>query len=203
VKADVRPLRLTVLLNAAPMSPRRMRLRPGDTLMLLGALSSLLERLPTKSVRLVVFNLDQQAEIFREDGFSRDSFDRVAGAMNRLELGSVDIGVLQNRRGHLDLLADLINQEIAAKEPSDAVLFLGPASRYWDKLPREEIQPLRAGSPRFFYFRFLPFFHRMAAFPDSIQMAIGRLKGKTSLIYDPGDFAEAIEQLERAVQPGS
>jgi hypothetical protein len=203
VKADVRPLRLTVLLHAAPMSPRRTHLRPSDALTLLGALSSLLERLPTKSVKLVVFNLDQQAEVYRQDGFSRDSFDRVASAMNRLELGSVDIGVLQNRRGHLDLLADLINQEIGAEQPSDVVLFLGPASRYWDKLPREEIQQLRAGSPRFFYFRFLPSFRRAAAFPDSIQMAIGRVKGRTSLIYNPGDFARAIDQLERAAEAGS
>ena len=198
-KADMRPLRLTVLLHAAPMSPRRTRLRPGDTLTLLGAFSSLLERLPTKSVKLVVFNLDQQAEIYREESFTRDSFDRVAGAMNRLELGSVDIGILQNRHGHLDLLADLMNQELTAKEPSDVVLFLGPASRYWDNLPRDEIQHARAGSPRFFYFRFQPSFRRTAAFPDSIQMAIGRLKGKTSLIHTPGELAKAIEQLETRV----
>jgi hypothetical protein len=188
-----------VLLHAAPMSPRRTRLRPGDTLTLLGAFSSLLERLPTKSVKLVVFNLDQQTEIYRAESFTRDSFDRVAGAMNRLELGSVNVGVLQNHRGHLDLLADLMNQELTAKEPSDIVLFLGPASRFWDNLPRDEIQQARAGSPRFFYFRFQPSFRRTTSFPDSIQMAIGRLKGKTSLIHTPGELAKAIEQLETRV----
>jgi hypothetical protein len=195
-KADVPPMRITVLLNAAPISLRRTRLRPTDTLMLMGALSSLLERLPTESVRLVIFNLDQQTEIFRQDGFSRASFDVAAGAINKLELGSVDIGVLQNRRGHLDLLVDLINQELAAKEPSDVVLFLGPASRYWDKVARSEVDKMPDAPPHFFYFRFQPFFRRTAAFAESIQMAVGRLKGKTFLIHTPGELAKAIEQLE-------
>jgi hypothetical protein len=200
VKADVRPLRLTVLLNAAPMSMRRSRMRPADTLMLIGTLSSLLERLPAKFSRLVVFNLDQQTELFREDGFTPERFNQVAAAMNKLELASVDINVLQNRRGHLDLLADLINQEIKAEQPSDVVIFLGPSSRYWDKLPRSEIEKPREAPPDFYYFRFQPsFFRRVATLPDSIQMAVSRLKGKTSVIYTPGEFARAIEQLETRV----
>ena len=65
---DVRPVRLTVLLHAAPLSSRRTTMRASDKMMLLGTLSSLLERVPTRSLRLVVFNLDQQKEIFRQDG---------------------------------------------------------------------------------------------------------------------------------------
>src|SRR5205814_690922 len=67
---DAAPLRLTVLLHAAPLSLRRTTLRAGDTLVLVGMLAALLERLPTRSVRLVVFNLDQQKEFFRQDHFS-------------------------------------------------------------------------------------------------------------------------------------
>src|SRR5205814_2719 len=49
---DAAPFRLTILLHAAPVSPRRMRLSARDRIMLLGTLSSLLGRLPTLSVRL-------------------------------------------------------------------------------------------------------------------------------------------------------
>jgi hypothetical protein len=79
---------------------------------------------------------------------------------------------------------------------------LGPASRYWDKLPRSEVEKRPDEPPHFFYFRFQPFFRRSPAFPDSIQMAVGRLKGKTFLIHTPGEFARAIEQLETRAAAG-
>ena len=58
--------------------------------------------MPTRSVRLVVFNLDQQKELFRQESFSPKALDQVAQAINNVQLGVVDYRVLQNRRGHLD-----------------------------------------------------------------------------------------------------
>ena len=198
-KADMRPVRITVLLHATPLSPRRSKLRPSDTLMLLGSLSALLERLPSRSVRLVVFNLEQQKEILRRDGFDPEALDQVAQSMNALELGSVDYTVLQNRGGHLQLLAELVNREITATEPSDVVVFIGPMSRYWDKLPQANLEKARDAPPHFFYFQFKPFFRRTANTPDSIQHLVDKLKGKTAIIHSPGEFAKAIEQLESRV----
>src|SRR5207244_8658710 len=37
---------------------------------------------------------------------------------------------------HMDVLADLLNHELSAKQPPDAVIVLGPTARYIDK-PRE------------------------------------------------------------------
>jgi hypothetical protein len=34
--------------------------------------------------------------------------------------------------------------------------------------------------------------------PDTIKSAIARLGGKTILIHTPGEFAKAIERLEKA-----
>jgi len=53
----------------------------------------------------------------------------VADAMNRTVVGLVDISVLQNKRGHVETIVDLVNQEMKADAPSDVVLFLGPMSR--------------------------------------------------------------------------
>jgi hypothetical protein len=194
-QADLLPLRMTVLLHAAPVSPRRTKLRTGDTLLLLGSLSSLLDQFPARSVRLVVFNLDQQNEIFRQEDFAPEHLDRVVQSINQLELGLIDYRVLQNPRGHLGILADLINKELEASPPSDAVVFLGPASRYLDKLPESSIAKSAENSPKFFYFQFHPYFRRNSGLPDSIQSAVSRLKGKVSIIYTPGEFAKAIEQL--------
>ena len=203
---DAAPIRLTVLMHAAPLNPRRTRMSPRDHMMLLGTLSSLLERVPVRSVRLVVFNLDQQKELFRQESFVPQSLGQVARSIGALELDLVNYSVLRNRGGHLDLLADLVNGELAAKEPSDVVLFLGPQARTYDKVPRDELEKPPVGGPRFFYFQYRPvFLQQQATFPDTINRAVSRLKGKTVVIHTPGEFAKAIDQMERrpAPMPGS
>lgn len=197
---DIRPLRITVLLHAAPLNPRRSKLRPMDTLTLLGSLGALLDRVPVRSLRLVAFNLEQQKEIFRQDNFQLDSLEKLEDAMSSQELGLVDYKVLQNPNGHLDLLADLINQEIAAKESPDVVLFMGPLSRVSAKVAQDALEKPKGGAPRFFYFQFRPLFRRPSStFPDSINLAMSRLKGKTNIITTPGEFAKAITQMENQV----
>jgi hypothetical protein len=195
--ADARPLnRLTVLLHAAPLVPRSLRFRAQDRVMLLGSLVALLEALPAHSVRLVVFNLDQQKELFRHDDLTPETFDQVAQSTNDLQLQVVDYRVLGNRRGHVSLLADLINQELHAEPPSDAVIFLGPSSRFQDKFPEAALEQRAGSTPQFFYFQYKPNWGRGAEFPDSVEFAIKRVRGKTSAIHTPDEFARAIRGVE-------
>jgi hypothetical protein len=202
ISGDVRPVRLTVLLHAAPLLSRRPRLRAGDLAALLGSLSSLLERVPAQSVRLVVFNLDQQKEFFRQDSFTLDGLDQVAQSLADLQLGKIDYHVLQNRRGHLELIADLVNRELHADEPSDAIVFLGPSARFTDKLDESALQKPEAFSPRFFYFQYKPY-SRGNDYADSINHAMAKLGGRTLVIHSPVEFARAIEQLQRQVFGGN
>jgi hypothetical protein len=194
---DAPRIRLTVLLHATPTSPRRTRLGGRDRVILLGTLSSLLDRLPVHSVRLVVFNLEQQRELYRAENFEPRSLDGVAQSIDTVELGKVDIQVLQNRNGHLDLLADLIRGELTAQTPSDVVLFLGPLARFSDKLPPDELERPPGAAPRFYYLQYRSLFPQASAFPDVITRAVAKLKGKTLVIHTPGDFAKAIDQVER------
>jgi len=202
---DSRPLRLTVLMHAAPMSPRRTHMRSSDTMTLVSSLSSLLEHVPTVSVRLVVFNLDQQKELYRKEGFTLRSMNQVFSSINDMELSLVDVQVLEHRRGHVDMISDMVNQEIRSQPPSDAVVFLGPTARFEDKIPRESLEAVDGMAPRFFYFQVRPFFRpgRGGAvppvnsyLPDSINSAISRLNGKVIVIHSPTDLAKAIARLE-------
>jgi len=186
-----------VLLNAAPLFPLRTRLRASDRVILLGLLSSLLERVPARSVRLVVFNLDQQKTLLRQDAFAPGALGRVAQALNGTELGVVDYHVLQNPQGHVGLLAGLMNQELHAETPSDVVVFLGPATRYVDKLPPMALAEPTGAAPQFFDLQFRPYFRASASLPDSISLATAKAKGKTIIIRTPADFGKAIEQIER------
>ena len=148
---------------------------------------------------MVVFNLDQQKELFRQDDLTPDAFEQVALSTSNLQLQLVDYRVLQKRRGHISLLADLINQELGASEPSDKVIFLGPTSRFYDKVPDAVLEQPAASTPQFFYFQYKPYLGRDGDFPDSVAMAIKKVKGKTMLIHTPDEFARAMREVETQV----
>ena len=188
--------RLTILLHTAPLLTRRTRLHPSDTMTLLSTVSSLLERVPARSVRLVLFNLDQQKELYRKEGFMLQDMAQVSQAMTSIELGMVNVQVLQNKRGHVDLLTDLVNREIEAQPPSDVVVVLGPETRYFDRVPHTSLEKPPGHAPEFYYFQIVPFLFREAMPADTIESAVSQLGGKTMRIHTPGEFAKAIERLE-------
>ncbi len=193
--ADAPPFRLTVLLHAAPFSPRRLHLRSYDRILLLSTLSALLQRAPETPVRLAVFNFDKQRVIYANQSFTLKSMGEVAQALNLLELDTVDVQTLQNPSGPVDLLESLISQEAASPKPSDAVVFLGPAARYFDKLPPEAL-PTPPEGMRFYYFQYRPFAAgSRPMLPDTITKALSGLKGRIFQIYSPGQFANAIHEL--------
>lgn len=187
----------TILLHAAPLLPRRTNLRGSDRMLLIGSLAALLEHIPAKSVRLSVFSLDQQKELYRNDAFTPQQLDQVQQSLNDLQLNTINVETLQNPRGYIDLLADLLNREIRAPKPSDAVIFLGPPGRFLDKVPRAAIEKPSA-LPRFFYLQYRVFFRRPApSLPDTINLAVSELKGRTTTIHTPEEFAKAILELEK------
>jgi hypothetical protein len=146
-------MRLSILLNAAAFSTRRTVIRPFDRTVLLGALTSLMEHLPSTSLRVVVFSLEQQREVFRADNFQPPDLDKVADAIRSLDQTTVDIHVLQKPLGHVDFLAGLIRREYDAPDPADDTIVLGPTSRYGTRIP-EGTLPTAEGVPRFFYIRY-------------------------------------------------
>jgi hypothetical protein len=168
---------LTILFNAAPLSPRRARLRPADRNLLLSALAAIVGRVPAASVRLVVFSLEAQKELFRSDRFSLGAIGQVARAIDALELSTVDVHVLQNPSGHIDLLAGLINQELRSPAPAGAIILLGPVSRFDGKIPEGSLEKRPAAS-RFFYVQYIPNPRRIMPPADSgadeVPIARGR-----------------------------
>ncbi len=194
---DATRLRLTIFLHTAPLFPRRTRMRPNDMVTLMSTVSSLLERVPARSVRLVLFNLEQQKELYRRDDFELRDMAQVSRAMTDIELGLVDFQVLQNKRGHVDLLTELVNRELEAQPASDVVLFLGPETRFFDRVPQASLEKPAGSGQQFFYFQIVPFVRQTATPTDTIKSALSRLGGKTILIHTPGEFAKAIERLEK------
>lgn len=186
-----KPLRLSLYVHVAPLSMRRLKIHPYDQTMLLSSVRSLLERTPFTSIKLVAFNLDQQKEIFRQDGFTAEGWERLIDSVSNLDLVTVPVMVLAKRTGHLDMIRNYFDQELSAEQPADAVVFLGPSSRQSEKLH------FAAGDhrPRFYYLEYKPFWARGSEFPDVISHAIHALAGKTFHIYTPHDLSVALREL--------
>jgi hypothetical protein len=215
-----RSLRLTVLLNAAPVHARGTVISPDDRELLLGSLASLIEQLPSASIHLVVFNLDQQKKIFSDERFTTANLEKIGEAMDQLELASVKYDVLQNTTGHFSLLAGLVKDELKDQERSDAIIFFGPASHYVDAIPKSLLEEPPGPIPEFFYLQLRPVVHLSrltqpmrppmqrrglppqgfprggGELPDVIESVMKRLHGKTFKVRTPGEFATAISELD-------
>lgn len=146
--------RITVLMNAALPIARQRQPPDNEWPALLTILSSVLERMPEADVRLIVFNLDQQRELFRKDGFTAKDVAGIAHEGDVLARWAVDANVLQNPAGGWELIGKLENAEIHAAPPPDAVLFLGLPATSMEKMPEETPQSGQTKAPRFLYLRY-------------------------------------------------
>lgn len=231
------PRRITVLMNSSP--PYRPHLRPdfqpGLTILrteapefvdyresLLGILSSLLEKLPGTVVRLVVFDLDQEREVLRQDEFTLRDMDKAAHAADDLAHWVVTVRELQAQPGRWGLLTKLIRREINEQDPAEAVLFLGPRIGSAEEMPAHFLESEKRADIRFLYLQYnLSHEGMLAGIPpemstapperrpslpkigleidqmDAIDQAVTRLRGKTLTVCSPLDFARAIAAIKR------
>lgn len=196
-------IRLTVLLDVAPLNPDVFKMHAWDRSFLLESLAGLLEQTPCSAVRLIAFSLQQQREVFRQEAFDAPGFLKLAQAIGDLELGIVSAHTLQNRWGWMDLLAGLSNQEVVARDPSDVVVFLGPATALDRRVPQKMLKPRETGNPRFFYFEYYPYWRGGREFADSIEFLTKARQGTVYKIRSPHAMAQAIQKMLKEQKAGS
>jgi len=150
--------RLTIFLHAAPLRSRNTILQPGDIQQLTGSLAALLERVPASSVRLVVFNLDQEKQVLRRDGFTLSEIDTVTKTLSDLQVGTVDYQVLSDPRRGAVMLSDMLSDELRYAGSADAVVLLGPEARTRVQVRLDAVDRAGGNTARFLYLQFLPRF---------------------------------------------
>lgn len=187
-------LRLTVLLHAVPMNPSSARLYAWDRIFLLETLFSLLRETPYKSIRLIAFNLDQQKELFHDEQFGVRSMTKLEQSLQDAETATVSYRALQ-RKGWSDLLTKLTQDELKTPNPSDAVIFLGPSSRFEDRIPKETLSTLENDGRPFFYFEYYPWFLKGREFPDAIHYLTKDLHGTVYPIHTAPELAVSIHKM--------
>jgi hypothetical protein len=154
VKRGPRIGRLTVLVHAAPLSPNLSSLQPDDVQRVVDSVSSLLRELPAESVRLIAFNLDQGAVIYRKDGFEANQNGELTAALNQLELGLLVYKVMRERPEPMELLLGLVQAELREPKPPDALIVMGPRTRMHDDVRPDALGKHPAGTPPIFDLQF-------------------------------------------------
>jgi len=224
-KAGPKIERLTVMLHAAPFAPRAAKVQDQDIRELVNSLSSVLDQLPARSVRLVVFTIDRQKVLLRKDGFQSNDLGDVRAALNQLQLAVVDYRTLQDHANPIDFLTGLVRTELRDPQPSDGVILLGPRASLLEDVPAKSLDAYAADVP-LFYLQYRPrqvVFRRQGADPgegaprrrgvlgpppgpvwnpsnpsgaaDAIEQLVKRLKGETIAIQTPHDLADAIRRM--------
>ncbi|HVY91795.1 MAG TPA: hypothetical protein VHA14_03560, partial [Bryobacteraceae bacterium] len=156
VRAVAKTRRVTILMNAAIPIAKGGQQADNEWPALLAILSSLLERMPDANVRLVLFNLDQQRELLRKDGFTAKDVAGIAHATDVLARWQVDANVLHDPLGGWELIRNLENRETEASPPAEAIVFLGLPAATAQKMPDEMPQSGSAHASRFFYLCYRP-----------------------------------------------
>jgi hypothetical protein len=203
LQPDGSGIRLTVLLDVAPLNPYVFKLRAWDRSFLMSSLASLLQQTPCVAVRLIAFSLQQQREVFRQEQFDQSGFVKLSHAVGDLELGVISAHDLQNRLGWLELLAGLSNQEVIAHDLSDVVVFLGPATAQYRKVPQEMLKPRETTNRKFFYFEYYPSWRGGREFADSIEHLTKARQGTVFKIHSPGELAQGIQKMLKQQKAGN
>jgi hypothetical protein len=208
--------RLTIVIQAAPLSdPSSGKLSDDDIQVFTGSLTTLLRQLTAKSVRVIVFNLDQRSIVLRVDDFVVQAMDKVATALKQADLLVVDIHTLQQKPG--DLIAKLIQGEERNAAPEDSLILLGPVSfHYMDEeisMPGPESLP--HVRPALTYLEYDPIeelprrrnirlnrqigLRNPVGGPNNIEKLLDHLKGKTIPIHSPDDLADAVRRIQEGM----
>jgi hypothetical protein len=120
-------------------------------------------------------------------------FLRLFDSLDALEVATVDLKNMVDRKGYLNMLAELVNREIASDKPPDAIIFIGPNNRYDDKFPESLLE---GGSRTRFYYLKHGYYGRFLPFADSIEKLVRSQDGKVFNLVNPRDFASALRKIE-------
>ena len=185
--------KVSLLLHAAPMIRRRVmtKLSSWDRAVLMQSLRSLLDTGGFASANVKVFDFDGRRVIFEAENFGSADYERLSDALLGLNLGTVSYETLKGPDEE-QFLGRLIRQEVDRKQPSDAVVFLGPSWRWGQKIS-PLLRELRSQLPAAYYVSLTPWF---SIETDLIEKFIkAGPKGKVLSVYQPTDLAKAIREI--------
>lgn len=183
-----------VLVNFAPQNRNAAALQPFDTSALVSILRQFQREPRIHRFSLVAFNLQEQRVLFRQDDTGHIDFPAIGKALGTVQLGRVDFAKLQQKNSEAEFLGKLIQEEMTAATPPDALVFAGPKTLVESPLPADALKTV--GVPEFpvFYMNY-NLYPQVTPWRDAISHAVRYFKGQEYTISRPRDLYHAVTEI--------
>lgn len=189
-KAHGDPLNVKVIVNFAPQEPAAPALHPLDVSALISILRGIAREPRIGTFSIVAFNLQERRVVYREEDASRIDFPALGEALRSLNLGTVDVKRLSQKRGETEFLTNLFTGELMAPGHPDAVIFAGPKVLLDSGLPLESLKKVADVEYPVFYMNY-NLDPQAVPWRDAIGNAVKYLKGVEYTITRPRDLWNA------------
>ena len=189
------PLTVKVMMNFAPQDANGSALQPLDTRALLSIVRSIAREPRISKFSVVVYNMQQQKVVYRQDEVSQIDFPALGQAVKALRLGTVDLKHLVQKHSDTEFLTQLMTNEIKdPKDGLDALIFAGPKVMLDDGVSAETLKQLADVKYPVFYMNYNA---NPQANPwrDAIGNAVRVLKGAEYTISRPRDLFFAWTEI--------
>lgn len=187
--------RLTIVIEAAPLSPRRnmVRLSSYDRSVLLTSLTTLLDQSSATAATVIAVDPRNRRVIFSTDNFNQRQLYRLGRAIAGVNFGVVSLETLRGPSA-TDFMEKVLTSLQKPAAQSENVVFLGPAWG-WDGKLTPKIRELAAALPR-------PYFLGISRFPGApdnlVAQVVRSARGTVKQLVTPADFARVLEKIAPA-----
>jgi len=184
------PLNVKVIVNFAPQDSAAAALHPLDMNALISILRGIAREPRIGKFSIVAFNLQERRVVYRQEDSSHIDFPALGEALHSLNLGTVDLKRLSQKRGETEFLTSLITEELNARGHPDAVIFAGPKVLLDNGVPQESLKKVADVEYPLFYMNYTvdP---QSVPWRDAIGNAVKYLKGVEYTISRPRDLWNA------------
>lgn len=189
------PLRVKVVVNFAPQDSGAATLQPLDSNALVSILRNISRDPRIGRFSIVAFNMQSQRVLFRQEAASQIDFPALGRALDKMNLGTVDLKHLTQKHGESEFLGNLLTSEVKdSAEAPDAVIFAGPKVMLDDGLPPETLKQLGEVKFPVFYMNY-NLYPQSNPWRDAIGNAVKALKGIEFTISRPRDLFFAWSEI--------
>lgn len=188
--ADGAPLKVKVIVNFAPQDSAAAVLHPLDMNALISILRGIAREPRIGTFSIVAFNLQERRVVYRQEDASRIDFPALGEALHGLNLGTVDVKRLSQKRGETEFLTNLFTEELNARGHPDAVIFAGPKALLDNGVPQESLKKMADVEYPLFYMNYT-LDPQSVPWRDAIGNAVKYLKGVEYTITRPRDLWNA------------
>jgi len=184
------PLNVKVIVNFAPQDSAAAALHALDMNALISILRGIAREPRIGKFSIVAFNLQERRVVYRQKDSSRIDFPALGEALHSLNLGTVDVKRLSQKRGETEFLTNLFTEELNTRDHPDAVIFAGPKVLLDNGVPQESLKKVADVEFPLFYMNY-NLDPQNIPWRDAIGNAVKYLKGVEYTITRPRDLWNA------------